>query len=121
MITIKNLNTNQTLTVVPAQMKWTLQDVSAADSGRDYRGVMHKNRVAQKRTLELEFTGLSLKEISPLLKVIDSEYIQVTYPDMYAGSEQTRTFYVGDREAQVYVWWDDKKVLSSTTFNFIEK
>ena len=121
MITIRNLKTNATLTIVPSSMQWGLQDISASDSGRDYTGYMYKNRIAQKRKLELEFAGLDWASASQLLNVVDSEYIRVTYPDMYAGMEQTRTFYVGDREAPVFVWWEDKKVLSNITFNFIER
>jgi len=119
---IKFTNANGTsLTVTPSQMKWSLQDVSAADSGRDYTGRMYKNRVAQKRKLEFEFNGWDWTKVSQILQVVNSEYITVRYPDMMTGAFQTRTFYVGDRETSVYVWWEDSKILSTLTFNVIER
>ena len=33
----------------PSAFGWSLQDISAADSGRTEDGLMHKNRIAQKR------------------------------------------------------------------------
>lgn len=123
-----------TITVTPSAMKWSLQDVSAADSGRDASGTMIKNRVAQKRKLEFEFNGWDWQQVSNLLKIVSGvnfdgsllpnntgDYFSVTYPDMLTGTMETRTFYVGDRECPVYVWWDDKKILSQVTFNCIER
>jgi len=37
----------------PSSFEWGLQDVSASDSGRTTDALMHKNRVAQKRTISL--------------------------------------------------------------------
>jgi hypothetical protein len=95
---IKFTNANGTsIEVVPSQMKWSLQDVSAANSGRNTAGKMFKNRVTQKRKLEFEFTGWDWTKVSQILQVVNSEYITVRYPDMMTGTVQTRTFYVGDR------------------------
>lgn len=121
MITIKNLDNQSTITVTPSAMKWSLQDVSAADSGRDVTGYMYKNMVTQKRKLELEFTGWKWSDVSSLLQVLNSEYFLCTFPDMLSGQVETRTFYAGDRECPVYVWWDGAKILSTTTVNFIER
>ncbi len=114
-------SSNGTITVVPSAMKWSLQDISSADSGRDYTGLMWKNRIGQKRKLELTFTGYSHAKTAQLMQVVNAEYFDVTYPDMLSGVVETRTFYAGDRETEVFVWWDGNKVNSSVTFNVIER
>ena len=123
MITIKNLDNNSSMTVVPSSMKWSRMRVSAADSGRDVSGTMYVNQITQKEKLELAFNGLTWQEGSRLLKVCDSQYVQVTYPCMLTGTMQTKTFYTGDREGDVWIWWDaaSKKILSQLSFNLIEK
>ena len=121
MITFTKKSNGTTLTVTPSSMKWSLQDVSAADSGRDATGYMYKNRVTQKRKLEFTFNGLTWADASTLLQIINEEYFYVTYPDMLTGSTQTKEFYAGDRECPVWVWLADKKILSETTFNVIER
>lgn len=120
MVKFTNSNGNS-IEVVPSAMKWSLQDVSASNSGRDYTGKMYKNKITQKRKLEFEFNGWEWTAVSQILQVINTEYISVKYPDMMTGTVQTRTFYVGDRETDVYCWWEDSKVLSSLTFNVIER
>ena len=102
-------------------MKWSLQDVSAADSGRDATGFMYKNRVAQKVKLEFEFNGLTWTQVSTLLQIVDTEYFSVTYPDMKSGTVLTKQMYCGDRECPVYTWWDGQKIISTTSFNVIER
>lgn len=95
--------------------------VSAADSGRDQGGTMYVNQVTQKVKLEVEFKGLDWQQGSQLLQACDSEYVQVQYPDMLTGGYQNKTFYTGDREGEVYIWVSGKQILSSLTFNFIER
>lgn len=123
-----------TLSITPSSMKWSLMDISAADSGRGADGTMWKNRVCMKRKLEFEFNGLTWAEVAPLIRIVSGtdangnflnttyhgQYFYVTYPDMLTGTTQTRTFYVGDRECPVYTWWDNQKVISTVSFNCIE-
>lgn len=120
MVKFTNSNGNS-IEVIPSSMKWSLQDVSASSSGRNAAGKMFKNRVTQKRKLEFEFNGWEWTRVSQILQIINSEYITVKYPDMMTGSVQTKTFYVGDRETDVFVWWENAKILSSLTFNVIER
>ena len=123
MITITNLDNGQSITIAPSSFKWSRNRVSAADSGRDQGGTMYVNQVTQKVKLELTFNGLDWAKGSELLQCCDSEYITCTYPDMLTATYQTRTFYTGDREGEVFIWWDEdyNKILSSLTFNFIER
>lgn len=112
---------NQNITITPSSMKWSLQDVSASDSGRDVTGYMYKNRVTQKVKLEFEFNGLNWSQVSTLLQIIDAEYFSVTYPDMKTGTVLTKQMYCGDRECPVWTWWDGQKIISTTSFNVIER
>ena len=105
----------------PSKFTWGLQDVSAGESGRTDDALMHKNRVAQKRKLQLEWVGLSWEDTASIMQAVDPEYIEVYYPDMLSGTYQTRTFYVGDRTAPVKFWWVDRKMIERISFDFIER
>lgn len=83
--------------------------------------LMHKNRVAQKRKLQIGYNGLTPEEASTILQAVNPEYINVTYFDLLAGENQTRTFYVGDRSSPFKWWWDGKHILETLTFDLIER
>ena len=90
----------------PASYEWSLQDVSASDSGRTDDALMHKNRKAQKRKLALKWNAKTPDVTSEILK---------------AFKYQTRTFYTGDRKAPVKWWMKDKKIIESVSFDIIER
>ena len=121
MITIRNIDTGYTVNITPSEFQWSRMRVSSADSGRDYSGTMHVGQITQKIKLEVKVNGYTWQEGASLLQALDSEYVSVTYPDMLTGTFQTKTFYTGDREAPVYLWWDNKKILSTISFNLIEQ
>lgn len=121
MIKFSNTQSGSGLEITPSAFQWDLQDISAPQSGRTQDGLMHKNRVTQKRKLELEFAAMSPSSMSALLNAIQQEYFYVTYPDALSGNIETRLFYVGDRKAKVYTWQDNNKLYSSTSFNVIER
>ena len=105
----------------PSTFVWGLQDVSAPDSGRDDSSYMHKNRVAQKRKIELSWNGKDWDTTSQILQAFNPEYINVTYPDMMSGTYETREFYVGDRSAPVKWWWIGNQRMEVVSFNIIER
>lgn len=105
----------------PSTWSWGLQDVSAAESGRTTDSIMHKNRVSQKRKIQVGYNGINDTKAKTVLQAINPEYIQVTYFDLMAGENQTRTFYVGDRSGMFKWWWDGKHILESLTFDLIER
>lgn len=83
--------------------------------------LMHKNRVAQKRKLKLEWVGKDWETTTRIMQAVNPEYISVRYPDMLSGTYETRTFYVGDRTAPVKFWWTDRKMIEKISFDFIER
>lgn len=104
----------------PSTFQWGLQDISAAESGRTDDSIMHKNRVAQKRKISLAWNGVDWATTSQILSAFNPEYVQVTYPDMLSGTNETRTFYVGDRSAPVKWWWVGNQRMESVSFDIIE-
>lgn len=110
-----------TLKYTPSTMTYGLQDVSDSESGRTQDTIMHKNRVAQKRKINLTWNVLRPDEVHELLTMFNPEYIQVTYWDMLDGEEQTREFYVGDRTVPVKFWTSGNKMLNQVAFNIVER
>lgn len=83
--------------------------------------LMHKNRVAQKRKIQVGYHGMKSSVATTVLQAINPEYIQVYYYDLLAGAYQTRTMYVGDRSAPFKWWFDGKHILESLSFDLIER
>lgn len=104
----------------PSSFQWGLQDISASESGRTDDTEMHKNRVGQKRTISLQWNGLTWQQTAEILQAFNPEYIDVKYPDMMSGEYETRKFYVGDRTAPVKIWFVGKKIMESLSFDIIE-
>lgn len=83
--------------------------------------LMHKNRVAQKRKIQVGYNAVSDTVATTVLQAVNPEYIDVTYYDLLAGAAETRTFYVGDRSAPFKYWYDGNHLLESLTFDLIER
>ena len=88
---------------------------------KTYYSLMHKNRVSQKRKIQVGYNGIKDSDAQTVLQAINPEYINVTYYDLMAGQNQTREFYVGDRSAPFKWWFDGKHILESLTFDLIER
>ena len=108
----------------PSKMSIGLQDVSMADAGRDQSGYMHKMRISEKFTIELEWWCPSVAETARILNAVKPEYFNVTFHNPYnsnPNSTITRKMYVGDRTAPVQMWGDDRQFFSSVKFKLIEQ
>lgn len=106
----------------PSEFTWGLQDVSADSAGRTQDALMHKDRIAQKITLNLSWNGLTFAETSTIIQAFNPEYVNVTYPDPLAGNAATtKKFYVGDRSAPFKIWTTPYKVIEKLSFNLIER
>ena len=105
----------------PSSLSWGKQDISASDAGRTDDTIMHKNKVGEKRTLDLSWSGTTLQEASAILKAFAPEYFQVTYWDVENCRMETRTFYSGDKKAPVKIWTVNQKRYESISFNIIER
>lgn len=106
----------------PSKYDWKLSDVSSADAGRTEDGKMHKELIAQKVHLELEWQNISDADAQTILaafNVVTSDAtLSVTYYDYKSMSFLTKTFYVGDRQVTSY---NRRKGISTVSFNIIEQ
>lgn len=103
----------------PSKYDWKLSDVSSADAGRTEDGSMHKETIAKKVHIELEWQNVNDTVASTVLNAFsNNEYFAVTYWDYKAMAFQIKTFYVGDRAVTAY-----NRVLKigTVTFNIIEQ
>lgn len=106
-------------TICPSKYIYNLQDVSDSNAGRTEDALMHKNRIAQKVSINLEWQNLRTADISKVLQAFNPEYITVQYLDALAGDFLTKTFYVGDRSTPLYN--SVKDVWENIAFNIIER
>ena len=105
---------------IPSEFGWSLQDVSAPDSGRTLDAVMHKERVARKEKIQLKWNGKTPEETSTILQAFAPEYFDVTYVSPLTNTQVTKTFYCGDQSAPYY-WWCNGGLHESVSFNIIER
>ncbi len=103
----------------PSAYEWSLQDISASDSGRTESTVMDKMRIGQCVKIHLEWQNIDTEKASLILSTFNPEYLNVTYLDPMRGTFRTSEFYVGDRTAPAYntrlgIW-------SNVSFNIIER
>ena len=87
---------------------------------RDAKGYLHRNRVATKHPLSLEYKNISwdtILEISALLKKAKFKF---TYPDPWNGGSKTITAYVGDRDFTAVWSPEGKEWIGNLKFSVIE-
>jgi len=121
-------NTNNSLIIVdgvvmpqPYAYTWLIQDVSLSSAGRTEDALMHKERVARKRKLQLGWRIKSPEVASTILKAFAPEYITVRYWDVEDNQYEYRTFYTGDKQAPVKMWTVGKKIIETISFDIIER
>lgn len=103
----------------PSKYDWKESDVSSADAGRTEDGLMHKEMIAKKVHLELEWQNVNDSTAQTVLQAFTaSEYFSVTYYDYRAMTFLTKTFYVGDRSVTSY---NRYLHIGTVTFNIIEQ
>lgn len=107
----------------PSKLEYGLMDVSSDEAGRvmDANATMYKERLCQKRKLNLAWSGLGKAEVSRILQAVNPEYFYVRYWDALDGRWETREFYVGDRTAPVKYVWDGETFYESLSFDIIER
>ena len=115
---IKKVGSNTSIPC-PSKFDWKLSDVSSADAGRTEDGKMHKERIAQKVHIELEWQNLNNDAtIQTILTAFQPEYINVEYFDYKDMAYVTKKFYVGDRTVSAL---SRSKTISTISFNIIEQ
>lgn len=105
----------------PGGLKWSIMSVQSADSGRAEDGTMIATLVAKKRKLELKYANLTPEDAKAILEEVCGDmFFEVTYYDVLAGEQETRTFYVGDRSLDWYNF-NIERGIENLAFNLIEQ
>ena len=105
----------------PGGLKWSIMSIQSADSGRAENGEMIATLVAKKRKLEIKYANLTPEDAKAILEEVSGDmFFEVTYYDVLAGEQETRTFYVGDRSTDWYNY-NIERGLENLAFNRIEK
>lgn len=108
----------------PFKCEYGLMDVSSDDAGRvmDANATMYKQRITQKRKLNVAWRMPTAEQTSAILRAFNPEYLSVRYWDAMDGAWETRTFYVGDRSAPLK-WFQilDGTRYEELSFNLIER
>lgn len=117
--------TSGALTAVktPSAFHVQIYDESAPDSGRTLDGVMHKNKIDSKRTIEIEWWNTTPAETAAIINAFQAhEYFRIKYWDpTNATTQLTKTFYLGDRDAPIRQWFANGKRYEKVAFTIIER
>lgn len=121
----------------PSKMDISVQTVSGADAGRDQSGTMHVCYTTTKFKIALEWLCPSPEKVEPILHQIErytqnkrttglpanrqnKSAIPVVFRNPITNTEDTRYFYVGDRNAPYQMWGANRKFFSRLAFDLIE-
>lgn len=100
-------------------------DVVDLDDGstttRTADGTLHRDRIAVKRKINMRWNALTWDVLSQLLEAVSPVFFEVYYPDPMTGQYETKTFYVGDRQAPVAILRNGTIIWEGLTMNFIER
>ncbi|WP_352420727.1 DUF6711 family protein [Proteiniborus sp.] len=106
---------------MPAPVKYDVGIMDLSKAERNALGDMVIDRIATKRKIELDLTGLSNEEISKVLKAVSPVFFEVEYFDPQENRLQTGTFYSGDRNAKGLRYEQGKLLWKGLSFNIIEQ
>jgi hypothetical protein len=96
-----------------------IQDLSKAE--RNAKGTMIIERIATKRTIQIEYKYLSKDDLSKVLKALSGTYFNVTYLDPQINGNRTASFYCGDRSMGMIDFVDGIPRYKDIQFNLIER
>ena len=87
---------------------------------RDATGYLHRNKVATKHPLKLEYHNISWNLIMDICPLLRKAKFSFTYPSPFEGGFQTIDAYVGDRDFEC-VWAPENAVgIGNLKFSVIE-
>ena len=64
---------------------------------RDATGYLHRNKVATKHPLKVEYSNIPWEWIMDIAKLLKEPKFEFTYPSPFTGGMETMEAYVGDR------------------------
>lgn len=106
---------------MPAPVKYDVGIMDISKAERNAQGDMVIDRIATKRKIELDLTGLSNEEISKVLRAVSPVFFEVEYFDPEENGLRTGTFYSGDRNTTGLRYEQGKLLWKGLAFNIIEQ
>lgn len=107
----------QDLPVKPKSLEVGVIDLDDEETTkRTVNGTLVRNRITQKRQIDIEFAVLTWSQLSRIFNLIKNTFFTVTYPDPLSGTYETRTFYCSERKAKAIMekngilLWNDVKL-----------
>ena len=108
-------------TPIPDPSTYSGVDSALDASGeRDANGYLHRDMVATKIPIKVDWNALDWGTICDILKLLRGESFQFTYPDPCSGTHRTMKAYCGDRAWNVERILDDGTYVGSLSFSVIE-
>lgn len=107
----------------PSVMSWTISSYDTEGS-RGIDGTLHRNMVAQKEKLDIEWycANLTPQQISQILTLTLPEFFEVEFYSPLSASVVKKTMYVGDRETTFYRFYPNSEpIQDSLKFSLIER
>ena len=87
---------------------------------RDAKGYLHRNKVATKHPLKIEYHNISWETIMDICPLLRQDKFQFSFPDPFNGGISTIDAYVGDRDFEC-VWAPPNGVsIGNLKFSVIE-
>lgn len=115
-ITINNQEFN------PASCQFEFETFDGENAGRVLSGDMHRDVIATKISIQLEWNSISVSEMSKLLTALDSPFFPVKYFNPQRGQFVEDVFYCGNRSIPLYSFVNGKiKYDSGFSVNLIQK
>lgn len=105
----------------PSSMTVHIQDISRSDAGRTEDGLMHKERIARKVKIDLQWSNPTPAETAQILTAFSPEYFNVQFVHPLTNTTVTKTFYSGDQDSPIKIWTVNNKRYESISFNIIER
>ncbi|MBS4534969.1 hypothetical protein GOQ29_04975 [Clostridium sp. D2Q-14] len=112
------LKLNGVAVAAPLPYKVIINDLDG-ESGRNARGDLIRDRIAIKRSINLEWGVLTNQEAKTILNAVSRIFFPVEYEDPQLG-RTTKTFYVGDRDVPVLIETSSGIFYKGLAFNIIE-
>ena len=106
----------------PALCKFEYETFDGENAGRTLSGLMYRDVIATKISIQLEWNSIPVAEMSRLLTALDSPFFTVRYFNPQQGEFVEDTFYCGNRSVPIYSFVNGQiKYDSGFTVNLIQR
>lgn len=86
----------------PSSCTFEIETLDTENSGRSLDGLMYRDVITTKISLQLQWNSIGVAEMSSLLTALSSTFFEVRYFNPIQGDWTTDTFYCGNRTVPVY-------------------